>query len=194
MKTYFRLLSFAKPFGKFATPYFIFTLFYAVFNAIVFSLLIPTLQVLFGASEKNVKQQITASPTFDFSIQYFKDLFNYNFNQYTEINGPKGALVFVAVSLIICAFSSNFFRYLSQRMMENLRIYTLQNLRKTVFQSVTTLHLHFFNNERKGDIISKITSDVQVVQFAVTNTLQVIVREPLLIITYLYLLLLFRLF
>jgi len=188
MKTYFRLLSFAKPFGKFATPYFIFTFFYAVFNAIVFSLLIPTLQVLFGASEKNAKQQITNSPTFDFSIQYFKDLFNYNFNQYTEINGPKGALVFVAISLIICAFSSNFFRYLSQRMMENLRIYTLQNLRKTVFESVTTLHLHFFNNERKGDIISKITSDVQVVQFAVTNTLQVIVREPLLIITYLYLL------
>ena len=188
MKTYFRLLSFAKPFSKFATPYFIFTLFYAVFNAIVFSLLIPTLQVLFGASNKNAKQQITNLPTFDFSVQYFKDLFNYNFNQYTEMNGPKGALVFVAISLIICAFSSNLFRYLSQRMMENLRIFTLQNLRKTVFESVTTLHLHFFNNERKGDIISKITSDVQVVQFAVTNTLQVIVREPLLIITYLYLL------
>ena len=133
MKTYFRLLSFAKPFGKFATPYFIFTLFYAVFNAIVFSLLIPTLQVLFNASDKNAKQQITNLPTFDFSVQYFKDLFNYNFNQYTEMNGPKGALVFVAISLIICAFSSNLFRYLSQRMMENLRIFTLQNLRKTVF-------------------------------------------------------------
>lgn len=188
MKTYFRLLSFAKPFGKFATPYFIFTLFYAVFNAIVFSLLIPTLQVLFGESEKNAAKKISTLPTFDFNIDYFKDLFNYYFNQYTAVNGPKGALVFVAFSLIICAFSSNLFRYLSQRMMENLRIYTLQNLRKTVFQSVTTLHLHFFNNERKGDIISKITSDVQVVQFAVTNTLQVIVREPLLIVTYLYLL------
>lgn len=188
MKTYFRLLSFAKPFGKFATPYFIFTLLYAVFNAVVFSLLIPTLQVLFGESEKNVEKQITTLPTFDFNIEYLKDLFNYYFNQYTATNGPKGALVFVAISLIICAFSSNLFRYLSQRIMENLRIYTLQNLRKTVFQSVTTLHLHFFNNERKGDIISKITSDVQVVQFAVTNTLQVIIREPLLIITYLYLL------
>jgi len=188
MKTYFRLLSFAKPIGKFATPYFIFTLLYALFNTVVFSLLMPVLNVLFKQSPDNISEKVNQIPSFDWSFQYFSDLFNYHFNSYIQINGQKGALIFVAISLVVCVFLSNVFRYLSQRIMENLRIYTLQNLRKSVFESVTNLHLHFFNSERKGDIIAKITSDVQVVQFSVTNTLQVIIREPLLIIGYMYLL------
>ncbi|MBK0384501.1 ABC transporter ATP-binding protein [Pedobacter sp. SD-b] len=188
MKTYFRLLSFAKPIGKFAAPYFIFTLLYALFNTLVFSLLMPVLNVLFKQSTEETVKKIAHVPTFDWSFQYFSDLFNYHFNTYIQINGQKGALIFVAISLVLCVLLSNIFRYLSQRIMENLRIYTLQNLRKTVFESVTRLHLHFFNSERKGDIIAKITADVQVVQFSVTNTLQVIIREPLLIIGYMYLL------
>ncbi len=186
MKTYFRLLSFAKPIGKFAAPYFIFTLLYALFNTLVFSLLMPVLNVLF---QQQPKESVPlTSPNFDWSFQYFSDLFNYHFNTYILENGQKGALIFVAIALVICVLLSNIFRYLSQRIMENLRIYTLQNLRKSVFESVTQLHLHFFNSERKGDIIAKITSDVQVVQFSVTNTLQVIIKEPLLIIGYMYLL------
>lgn len=188
MKTYFRLLSFAKPIGKFAFPYFLFTLLYALFNTVVFSLLMPVLNVLFKQPGGNTSKKIDHLPQFDWSFQYFSDLFNYQFNTYIEINGQKGALIFVAVALVVCVFLSNVFRYLSQRIMEDLRIYTLLNLRKSVFESVTKLHLHFFNSERKGDIIAKITSDVQVVQFSVTNTLQVIIREPLLIIGYLYLL------
>jgi subfamily B ATP-binding cassette protein MsbA len=188
MKTYFRLLSFAKPIGKFAFPYFIFTLLYALFNTVVFALLRPVLNVLFKQSPENIAEKAEQLPSFTWKLQYFTDLFNYHFNNYIEINGQKGALIFVAISLVICVFLSNVFRYLSQRIMENLRIYTLLNLRKSVFESVTQLHLQFFNSERKGDIIAKITSDVQVVQFSVTNTLQVIIREPLLIIGYMYLL------
>lgn len=188
MKTYFRLLSFAKPIEKFAAPYFLFTLLYALFNTVVFSLLMPVLNVLFKQQGENTNEKINQLPHFDWTFQYFSDLFNYQFNSYIQINGQKGALIFVAISLVLCVFLSNVFRYLSQRIMENLRIYTLLNLRKSVFEAVTRLHLHFFNSERKGDIIAKITSDVQVVQFSVTNTLQVIIREPLLIIGYLYLL------
>jgi subfamily B ATP-binding cassette protein MsbA len=188
MKTYFRLLSFAKPIGTFAYPYFIFTLLFAVFNTIVFSLLMPVLTVLFDQAAKTDAVKITELPRFTPSFEYFFDVFNYFLNSYTTQNGQKGALVFVAISLVICVFLSNLFRYLSQRIMENLRIYTLLNLRKSVFDNVTQLHLQFFNSERKGDIIAKITSDVQVVQFSVTNTLQVIIKEPLLIIGYMYLL------
>lgn len=188
MKTYFRLLSFAKPIGKFAFPYFIFTLLYAIFNTLVFSLLMPVLNVLFQPADKNTGVKITELPRFNGTFQYFSDVFHYYLNTFTQQNGEKGALIFVAITLVFCVFFSNLFRYLSQRIMEDLRIFTLQNLRKTVFDSVTTLHLHFFNSERKGDIIAKITSDVQVVQFCITNTLQVIFREPFLIIGYMILL------
>jgi subfamily B ATP-binding cassette protein MsbA len=188
MKTYFRLLSFAKPIGKFAYPYFIFTLLYALFNTLVFSLLMPVLNVLFVQDGITKANTVTQKPQFDGSFQYFTNLFHYYFDYFTKANGQKGALIFVAITLVICVLLSNVFRYLSARIMENLRIYTLHNLRKTVFESVTKLHLHFFNNERKGDIIAKITSDVQVVQFCITNTLQVVFREPLLIIGYMILL------
>jgi subfamily B ATP-binding cassette protein MsbA len=188
MKTYFRLLSFAKPIGRFGFPYFIFTLLYAIFNTLVFSLLMPVLNVLFQPADKNHVVKVTQLPRFDGTFQYFSDVFHYYLNAFTQQNGEKGALIFVAITLVVCVFFSNVFRYLSQRIMEDLRIFTLQNLRKRVFDSVTTLHLHFFNSERKGDIIAKITSDVQVVQFCITNTLQVIFREPFLIIGYMILL------
>src|SRR3546814_18867851 len=68
--------------------------------------------------------------------------------------------------------------------MENLRIHTLLNLRKTVFDNVMDLHVGYFNSQRKGDIIAKIASDVQVVQFSVTATLQVVLKEPLTLIAY----------
>ncbi len=149
-------------------------------------MLMPVLSVLF--EKKEAVTTVMQIPNFDWSLQYFLDLFNYNLTQYTQLHGEKGALVFVSITLVSCVFLSNVFRYLSQRTMEDLRIYTLHNLRKSVFKTVTTLHLHFFNSERKGDIIAKITSDVQVVQYCITNTLQVIIREPFLIIGYLVLL------
>lgn len=189
MKTYFRLLSFAKPIEKFAIPYFLLTLLFVIFNTLVFALLGPTLQILFSdQSGKAAAKVITHLPDFSFSINYFSDLFNYYLHQFIQQKGPKGALLFVSLSLVACVFLSNFFRYFSQRIMEDLRVHSLQNLRQTVYNNVVNLHIGFFSNERKGDIISKITADVQVVQFCITNTLQVVFKEPLLIIGYLVLL------
>jgi subfamily B ATP-binding cassette protein MsbA len=79
---------------------------------------------------------------------------------------------------------SNIFRYASQRIMENLKLHTLLNLRKAVFDNVMDLHLGYFNNERKGDIISKVASDVTVVQYSVTGTLQVVFKEPVQLVFY----------
>src|SRR5690606_18738680 len=98
--------------------------------------------------------------------------------------GPYEALKYVCIVIVTSVFLSNLFRYLSQRVMENLRIHTLLNLRKAVFDNVMDLHLGFFTNSRKGDVMSKIASDLQVVQFSVTSTLQVIFKEPLQLIAY----------
>src|SRR5690606_16958535 len=93
--------------------------------------------------------------------------------------GPYEALKMVCVVIVTSVLLSNAFRYLAERIMENLRIHTLLNLRKTVFNNVMDLHVGYFNNQRKGDIISKISSDVQVVQYSVTGTLQVVFKEPM---------------
>src|SRR5690606_16429796 len=99
-----------------------------------------------------------------------------------------GRFEIVCATIVTSVLLSNVFRYLSQRIMENLKIHTLLNLRRTVFNNVMDLHTGYFNNQRKGDIISKISADVQVVQFSVTATLQVIFKEPLQLLAYLFML------
>lgn len=178
MKTYFRLLSFAKPIEKFAIPYIIFTIFGVIFSTLNLALLAPLLTTLFN---NNPASNAVLKP------HNWLDLmktFNYYAYQANLNYGAYGALKFVCVTIVISVLLGNVFRYLSQRVMESLRIHTLLNLRKAVFNNVMDLHLGFFSNERKGDIISKISADVQVVQFSVTGTLQVIFKEPLQLIAY----------
>jgi subfamily B ATP-binding cassette protein MsbA len=190
MKTYFRLLSFAKPIEKFAIPYIIFTLLYVVFSSTVFVLLPSLLNTLFSntalpAPQAGVTVINTAKTP---GLLDVTGWFKYYMNYFINVHGPWGALQFVCATIIVTILLGNVFRYLSARTMENLRVHTLLNLRKTVFNNVMDMHLGYFNNERKGDIISKIASDVQVVQFSVTATLQVIFKEPVTMIAFLVIL------
>jgi subfamily B ATP-binding cassette protein MsbA len=179
MKTYFRLLSFARPLGKFAFPYFILTLLSIIFNTLNYALLAPLLKAIFDptiAHKALVKPANWWNPIKD--LDYFAQTANHEY-------GTLGALKFICVAIVVSVLLSNLFRYFSQRIMENLRIYTLLNLRRTVFNNVMNMHLGYFNNERKGDILSKVSADVQVVQFSVTGTLQVAFKEPFQLLFYL---------
>ncbi|OCX51230.1 antibiotic ABC transporter ATP-binding protein [Mucilaginibacter sp. PPCGB 2223] len=180
MKTYFRLLSFAKPIEKFAIPYIIFTVLTVIFSTLNLVLLAPLLKVIFNVEKPNPNLP---------KPEHWTDILK-NFNYYTNWAdlhyGPAKTLQYVCLIIVLSVLLGNLFRYLSQRVMENLRIHTLLNFRKAVFNNVMNLHLGYFSNERKGDIISKVASDVQVVQFSVTGTLQVIFKEPLQLIAFLF--------
>lgn len=180
MKTYFRLLSFAKPIEKFAVPYILYTLISVVFATLNLALLAPLLTTLFNSGNKACIE-VYKKPNSWFDIL---GNFNYYAQEANARYGTLGALERVCVVIVLSVLLSNIARYLSQRVMENLRIHTLLNLRKTVFDNVMSLHTGYFNEQRKGDIISKIASDVQVVQYSVTATLQVVFKEPLQLIAY----------
>ncbi|WP_316762733.1 ABC transporter ATP-binding protein [Pedobacter aquatilis] len=175
MKTYFRLLSFAKPIEKFAIPYVIATLFAIIFNTFLFTLLGPLMQALF--LKDSLSKPLPSSG--EKSLLDPRELFQAYIDKISTQHGDVYALQIICVVIVITVFLANFFRYFSQRYMEDLRVHTLLNMRKKVFDNVMNLHVGYFNNERKGDIISKVASDVQVVQFTVTNTLQVVFKEPL---------------
>ncbi|MBW4888441.1 ABC transporter ATP-binding protein/permease [Mucilaginibacter sp. HMF5004] len=182
MKTYFRLLSFAKPIEKFAIPYVLFTIFSVIFSTLNFVLLAPLLKTLFNKNPPDPKL-LNPSNWFDVlgKFNYYANLADLKF-------GATQTLKIVCLVIVVSVLLGNLFRYLSQRIMENLRIHILLNLRKSVFDNVMDLHMGYFSNERKGDIISKVASDVQVVQFSVTSTLQVVFKEPLQLIAFLYML------
>ena len=178
MKTYFRLLSYAKPIEKFAVPYVLTTLLSVVFSTLNLALVVPLLHTLFNSNQSTPD---LAKPEHWYDlIEYF----NYYATQAGVLYGPYEALKRVCLIIVLSVFLSNLFRYLSQRIIENLRIHTLLNLRTAVFNNVMDLHVGYFNNQRKGDVISKIASDVQVVQYSVTATLQVVFKEPLTLLFY----------
>lgn len=184
MKTYFRLISFAYPISKFAIPYVICTIITVVFGTLNLALLMPLLSVLFKGSgeEESVIAPVLQQPEHFYNL---KEWFNYLSNTLYYELGPYQALQYICVIIVISVFISNLFRYFCQRIMENFRIHTLLKLRKAVFDNVMDLDLGFFSNQRKGDVISKIASDVQTVQYSVTGTLQVVFKEPLQLIAYL---------
>ncbi len=184
MKTYFRLISFAYPISKFAIPYVICTIITVVFGTLNLALLMPLLSVLFKGSgeEEGVIAPVLQQPEHFYNL---KEWFNYLSNTLYYELGPYQALQYICVIIVISVFISNLFRYFCQRIMENFRIHTLLKLRKAVFDNVMDLDLGFFSSQRKGDVISKIASDVQTVQYSVTGTLQVVFKEPLQLIAYL---------
>jgi subfamily B ATP-binding cassette protein MsbA len=182
MKIYFRLLSFAKPIEKFAIPYFFFSILGTIFGLLNFTLLIPLLNILF-------KQETTVSanatfPEFKFGGDYFIDLFNYGFHYTVMEYGKMGALYFVCIVIVISVFLANLFNYLSSRKMEDLRVHTLLNLRRAVFNKVMMLDMGFFSNQRKGDIMSTITGDVAVIQNSISSTMLVFFKDPITLMGY----------
>ncbi|WP_029287625.1 ABC transporter ATP-binding protein [Pedobacter sp. R20-19] len=186
MKIYFRLLSFAKPIEKFAIPYVIATLLSILFGTFNLALLSPLFETLLNANKPAAKTPtLTDKATESFSLLgKLRELVTDSIAK----NSIEKTLLYVCAIIVISVLLSNLFRYFSQRYMEDLRVHTLLNFRKRVFDNVMNLHVGFFSNERKGDIISKVASDVQVVQFTVTNTLQVVFKEPVTLIVYVVLL------
>ena len=174
MKTYFRLLSFAKPIEKFAIPYIVATLFAITFNTFLFTLLGPIMNTIFLPKAENQFTIISKDTSYN-----PMELFGRYIDNIILEHNKLYALEIICIVIVITVVLANFFRYFSQRYMEDLRVHTLLNFRRAVFNNVMNLHVGYFNDERKGDIISKVASDVQVVQFTVTNTLQVVFKEPL---------------
>ena len=187
-KTYLRLLGFAKPISRYAVPYFFFAALHAVFNTFNYAMIIPILNAMF--SDGYSFQPIYEMPAFAFNEEAIAQWVSYI---YTIVFGAEFSttkiLSILAVVLIAMNFLSNLFRYLGGYTVENMRVRTVQRMRNELFDSVIGKDVGYFSGQRKGDIISRITSDVMVVQFCITNTLQVAFREPFLIVGYLVLML-----
>ena len=122
MKTYFRILSYAKPFGKNIPLYLICTVFYIVFSMVNFSVLIPLLEVLFNQIDQETSINYSKIGNFQFSIEYFKGIFYYYFNNIIEMQGKKEALIYVCSIIIFSIFFANLFRYFSSIIIANARV------------------------------------------------------------------------
>lgn len=181
-KVYMRLLGFARPIKKYAIPYFFYSLFYALFNSLTFLLIMPILKTMFDADYTFV--YVDKLPPLALNQEYLTALFNFSYSHIFDEYNAENVLLLLAIVTVFVSLLSNLFRYMGSWTVEKMRARTLQRMRNDMFSKVVDMNVGYFSDQRKGDIISKITQDVGMVQFSITNTLQVLFREPFLIIGY----------
>jgi subfamily B ATP-binding cassette protein MsbA len=184
MQTYLRILSYARPFGKFVPTYIVYTLFSIIFGLVNFTLLKPLFDVIFEQVDPASLEKFRTLPTFSFSIEYFTGLFNHYFLAVRDTYGKMGTLFFVCIIIVFSVFLSNLFTYLSGVVLAKVRATVIKGMRMDIFQKVGSLHIGYFSNERKGDLMSKMTNDVQEVENTIVQSLRVVFREPATIILY----------
>lgn len=184
MKTYLRILSYARPFGRFVPIYILYAFLAIVFGLLNFTLLKPLFDVIFEQVEPEALERFRTMPSFSFSVDYFTSLFNHRFLMVSEEYGKFGTLIFVCIIIVGSVFLSNLFTYLSGVVLAKVRAVVIKEMRMDIFNRVNALHIGYFSNERKGDLMSKMTNDVQEVENTIVQSLRVVFREPVTILLY----------
>lgn len=157
-------------------------LLFVIFNLISLVLFIPVLQLIFEPTEK-VPELI--EPHFSGNVldsfSYIKDSYNY-FMQKMVNEDPKDALLFVCISVFAAFFLKNLFRYAAVWHQSELRMAVVRDVRNKLFSKAMNLPLSFYSNERKGDLMARMNSDVGEIEIAVISVLEIVYREPIAII------------
>jgi ATP-binding cassette, subfamily B, bacterial MsbA len=182
MKIYLRILGYAPNLLSKMVQFFLFSLLGIVFGVLNLTLVIPMLNVLFKTTDNAV---IPPYPSFEISTDYAISLFDYHFISVVVKYGKVEALLFVCVAIVTTVILANLFRYAERMVASRLRVDVTKNLRMDIFRKVTSLHISFFNDQRKGDLISRFTNDVSEVEGSIVNSLKSVLKEPITIIVYL---------
>lgn len=181
MNVYFRILRFAPDLLPQLVKFFVFSFLGVLFSAAYLGLIMPMLEVLFKQAAAG---GMPHPPSPSFTIAYVKDYFNYRFSMIIAEQGPVSALLWVCLLIVMCVFLANLFRYMERMVASRLRLDIIMNMRARLYENVTRLHLGFFNEQRKGDILSRFTNDMAEVENTVVNSLKSVLKEPLTIIVY----------
>ena len=177
MKTYLRLLSYAVSIRKYVFPYFSFSLLASLFGILNFTLLIPLLNVLFNQASTNQAALYRIMPAFSLTPSYFSFLFNHYFYGALEAYGRLGALQYACAAIMISVVLANIFRYLSQRVLKTVEADMIASLRQAVFARAIRLDLSYFSEQRKGNLMSRLTTDVQEVENSIGRAFTATFKE-----------------
>lgn len=186
MKSFFRILSYANKLSTRLVFFFLYSFLGVVFGAFNIVLIIPMLRVLFRQDEAEIG--IPPLPEFNFSTEYLLGLFDHYFLTIIKNNGQLSALLFICGLIVVTVVLANLFKFLERVIATKIRVDLVKNIRMDIFTKVTQLHIGYFNTERKGDLISRFTNDVNEVENAVMNSLKAVMREPITIIVYFFVL------
>jgi len=175
---YLLLKRFIKPYKRYVFAAFIFNLLGALFGAFQFAALKPVLDVLFGVQ----KELIQKPAEWALTLESIKDNIMYELSDIIHKFGPEQALVYIGVFLLIMVFLKVAFTYLALYALVPLRNGVVRDIRNQIYLKILELPIGFFSEERKGDIIARMTGDVQEIDNSIMSSLEMLLKEPLIII------------
>ncbi len=174
---FWKILRYVSAYKSYALFSILFNLLAAGLATFVFILLDPFLKVLFGMTETT-----SIEPTFSYSVDYLFDYLNYTLSQSIEKSGKSEALLWVCKMIAIVFLFKNIFRYLAIILMGPVRKGVVTDIRTTIFDKLLALPLSFFSEERKGDLMGRITADVVEVETSILQIIETIITEPFMVI------------
>lgn len=184
METFLRIFSYSRPYSRILPPYAILTLLGILFSVANFAMIMPLLDVLFDQVEPERMAMYNQPPEFSLSLNYLLAYFNYYFMGLIQSEGKSFALLFICLVLVVSVFFTNLFRALAGAVRTRWRTKILRDLRLELFQKVSRLHMGFFTNQKRGDVISRFSNDVSEVDYTIHYTLNNLFKEPLTLIVY----------
>ena len=175
---YFKdILKYEKKYRKFTILNILFNILYAIFNVLSVLAFIPVLNILFSTERKVITKPIYEGIT---GIgNYLENSFNYFIYQKIIDDGEINVLLFICLLSLSLFFFKNLFRYLASYVITFLRTGIVKDLRDQLYKKIVELPVAYFTKKRKGDIIARMTSDVQEVENSILTSIETIVREPL---------------
>ncbi len=179
------LLKYIAPYKRPAVNSILFNMLSALFALISYTLAIPFLNILFNRLER-VPDPGEFQMTFDYLVQFFK----FYLVEFIDKKGQVGALMLVSIIFITASLFKNGFIFLANNSLAYIRASTVRDLRKKMYDKVLKLSLSYFTDARKGDIMTRISNDVQEIEISVMSSLTMLYRDPIYIaifVTYLFL-------
>ena len=184
MKEFLNVLRrFVPPYKKYLALSVIFNILSAILNIFSFAALIPILQILFQTSDAETATSLMAWDWSNIQTVLMNNM-NYYVNGLIAEWGQTTTLLFIGLFLAVTTFLKTGAYFLSAATIIPIRTGVVRDIRNQVYQKITSLPLGFFSEERKGDIIARMSGDVQEIENSIMSSLEMLFKNPILIVSY----------
>jgi subfamily B ATP-binding cassette protein MsbA len=174
MNKFKRLFAYTRPYSKYVGLNIVFNIFSVIFGLFTIAMVIPFLRLIFKLEDTTQ----AATPAMG-GMQHAKEYFYGQLSGFINLYGQQYALLMLCLGIVILFFLKNLFRYLAMYFLAPVRNGVVSDLRQKVYNKILGLPLGYFSDERKGDIMSRTTSDVAEVEWSIMSGLEMVYREPL---------------
>ncbi len=183
MKKFFRILRYVKGYWRYATLNIICNTLSVLFGLFSLTMVAPFLNLLFLNNDAEYAERLAkGAPAAKLSFDSAIDNFNYYLTKIIAENGKPQALLFICILVVGFILLKNFFRYLAMYFLANIRNGVVKDLRNELYDKSLQLPLSYYTGERKGDLMSRMTTDVQEIEWSIMNSLEMLFRDPINII------------